>query len=54
MIFVLIFIFFLIFKNSKIFSFVNKNQFNSDFISREFTQTINGIFVILVFLSHFS
>lgn len=54
MIFVLIFIFFLIFKNCRIFSFTNENQFNSEYISREFTQTINGIFVILVFLNHFS
>lgn len=54
MIFILIFLLFVCLKNIKFYSLKNNASFNKNAFSKDFSQTINGIFVLLVFLSHFS
>lgn len=51
MIFVLIILLLLIFNNSKIYG---TNSFNKDYMSKSSTTAINGLFVIIVILRHYS
>lgn len=51
MTFVLIILFILILSKA---TYAEKNEFNKDYISKDSTTAINGIFVIFVFLRHFA
>ena len=54
MLFFIVALLFLCLFKIKIYSPLKKNSFNDCFLDKTNTQTINGIFVILIFLAHYS
>lgn len=51
MVYILIAVLFVFFCGAK---FVKSDEFNSDYMSKDTTGAINGIFVLLVFMCHIS